>query len=139
MRKIIVVPILFAAACAEVGCICPDNVLSRSTSPDGTLVATLFQRDCGATTDYSTIVSVQSPSQGFRDERTFVFVAKGQKSVTVKWTSKRDLSIECEACSRPTVFKEVTALGDINIVYLLPSVDKVRGSLEGVSVNNNSS
>jgi hypothetical protein len=122
MRRPLLGIALFAIGCCTlVGCnICSDDVLSRSTSPDGALVATLFQRDCGATTDYSTIVNVGGPSDSFKGEKGRVFVVKGQKHVTVKWTDNRALVIECDSCSRSTVFRQVTALGDIDIAYSLP-------------------
>src|SRR4051812_33735603 len=92
--------LILANGCTLIGCMCSDDVLSRNTSPDGTLVATLFRRDCGATTDYSTIVSVSGLSENFKDEKIRVFVAKGQHGITIKWTARRALSVECDSCSR---------------------------------------
>ena len=126
MRKLAIASVLLACACTFVGCMCSDKVLSRSTSPDGGLVATVFERDCGATTDFSTILSISGTSENFKDERVFVFVAKGQKGVTVKWTGRRALWVECDGCTRPSVFRQVTALGDIDITYSLPSAVTIK-------------
>lgn len=47
-------------AVSSVGCsdTCADDIVSRVTSPDGRHVAVLFQRDCGATTGFSTQISI---------------------------------------------------------------------------------
>jgi hypothetical protein len=37
---------------------CRNDIAQRATSPDGVWDAVLFQRDCGATTDFTTQVSV---------------------------------------------------------------------------------
>lgn len=40
---------------------CQDTVASSSLSPNGALAAVLFQRDCGATTGFSTQISILQP------------------------------------------------------------------------------
>lgn len=47
--------VVLASACADP---CRNTVLDHRTSPDGRLSIVLFARDCGATTGYSTHVSV---------------------------------------------------------------------------------
>ena len=53
--------LLFApalAACGEAAPICDNKVMREAVSPDGTLKATLFQRDCGPLTGASSQVSI---------------------------------------------------------------------------------
>lgn len=53
--------LLFApalAACGEAAPICDNKVIREAVSPDGTLKATLFQRDCGPLTGASSQVSI---------------------------------------------------------------------------------
>ena len=57
--------LLTLSACSDV---CGNHVISQVASPDGLHSAVLFQRDCGATTGFSTQVSVMAkesvPSSG---------------------------------------------------------------------------
>ena len=109
----ILVALLLYCACGP----CDDEVQSESVSPDRALAATSFVRNCGATTDFSTIVSVHRPGDTYRDENTFVFVARGRERVELKWNAPKKLQIHCKACERENIFKKVTALGDIDIDY----------------------
>jgi hypothetical protein len=86
------------------------------------LTATVFERDCGATTDYSTIVSLGTPTDGIRDDRFIIFIAKGRKDVSVKWAGPKSLYVECDGCSRDAIFKQVITVGGIDVHYSLPAV-----------------
>jgi hypothetical protein len=111
---------MLLAACGLVGC-CSDRVLLRRPSPDGAVVVTLLDRDCGATADYSTILTVVAPSDGVKDERSFIFVAKGRKQVSVRWAGSRSLYVECGGCPRDAIFRQVVTLGEIDVHYALPT------------------
>jgi hypothetical protein len=92
-------------------------VITVEKSPDGQLAATLFVRNCGATTDFSTIISVHRPDSTFKDDSSMVFVAKGEPTIQLNWDGPRSLSIGCQKCDRQEVFRRVTALGDVDISY----------------------
>ncbi len=47
--------VLFLSGCSDA---CSNSVVARANSPDGLHSAVMFQRDCGATTGFSTQVSV---------------------------------------------------------------------------------
>jgi hypothetical protein len=51
-------PLIALLACAGCSNACQNTVASRALSPDGIHSAILFQRDCGATTGFSTQISV---------------------------------------------------------------------------------
>jgi hypothetical protein len=82
-------------------------------------MANVYERNCGATTDFSSMVNVQSTSDKFRAEEGLLFVAKGRYDLSVAWTGPRTLLITCTSCSRSNVFREVAALGDIDVKYSL--------------------
>jgi len=107
---------VIAGFAAMIGCTCSDALMYKAESPDHALVATAFERDCGATTDFSRIVTIGRPSDNYKEERNIVFVVKGQHPVNLKWTAPRKLDVEC-LCPRRSVFRQVTALGDIDISY----------------------
>lgn len=82
-------------------------------------MANIYERDCGATTDFSSIVNVQSASDKFRADEGRLFVAKGRYDLSVAWTGPRTLLITCAGCSRKNIYREVVALGDIDVKYSL--------------------
>jgi transcription elongation factor Elf1 len=97
--------------------ICSDEVLSHTSPPDGVVTATAFVRNCGATTDFSTIVSVHNSSDGYGNEHDFVFVVKGRPDLKAIWNGPNKLIISCANCIRANVFRQITVVADIDIFY----------------------
>src|SRR5437870_13288224 len=79
---------------------CDDRITSKASSTDGKYIATLYIRNCGATTDYSSIVSIRERTSKFDgdSDQNIVFVVKGQPDVAVKWESPNKLSVQCRGC-----------------------------------------
>jgi hypothetical protein len=98
-------------------CTCGDEQRNRVLSSDNKLGATFYVRNCGATTDFSSIVDLDSASSKFDGDTNMLFVAKGRYDVQVRWTGPRSLLIRCGDCLRRNVFREVTILGDVDITY----------------------
>ena len=97
--------------------LCGDEVRSRTKSPDATWTATWWVRDCGATTDYYTHVSLsQNPSE-FSAERADVLTIKGRPDIVVTWQDRRKLSIRCPGCSATAVSRQVVVLGDVELAF----------------------
>jgi hypothetical protein len=119
--------LLFTALMTCAGCsdACQNTVASRSLSPDGSHVAVLFQRDCGATTGFSTQISILDangkPSGGGN-----VFIADDNHGAArigdwegswaeMKWLSPEHLLIRYAAKSR--LFKQVERVSGVGITY----------------------
>jgi len=101
-----------------VGCsLCSKEVVQNSQSPDGLLQATWYTKNCGATTDFSTVVSVHRSDSSYTDDSDIVFVATGKQAIKLTWAGTHHLSIECGSCERATVFREVTKIGDIDVSF----------------------
>jgi hypothetical protein len=100
---------------------CGDTSISKVVSADGQLVATVYERNCVATTDFSSIVNVQSPSLKFNGDQGQLFIAKGRYDISLSWTGARALLIKCRSCTRKNIFREVSALGDVDVTYSLGS------------------
>ena len=111
--------VAFLIVLSLTGCnfICDDKVATESLSPDQVLAVTTFTRDCGATTDFSTITTVHKRGSNFRDQDHIVFVAKGIHKLQVDWTAPRTIRIQCFDCLRDQVFREVTKFGDVDLSY----------------------
>jgi hypothetical protein len=87
------------------GCnLCRNEIVAEIPSPKGDKRAVVFQRDCGATTGFSTQVSILSRGIRLRDEGGNAFVADDDHgavphmgnvmAIDVRWTSNDDLMID---------------------------------------------
>lgn len=121
-------PVLFVlAAFAMGGCSggCENTILSEEGSPNGRLTATLFERSCGATTGYSTQVSVlRSGVRSAAAGNTFVAdanhgtaeqVAVGGPWVEVVWIDDDNLIVRYDAQAR--VFTEQSDIAGVKVTY----------------------
>jgi len=103
---------------------CRNRVIHEYPSPDGKRIAILFERDCGAGTDFSQQISILTPgAKPTGGGNTFVSddnhgaARKGSDGtyVALRWLSAHDLLIGYEAGAR--TFKKVTNLDGVDIVY----------------------
>jgi hypothetical protein len=116
--KRIFISLALALTLLVIGCnVCSDKFVQRVKSPDGLLTATWYVRNCGATTDFSTIVSIHKTDSSFKDDSDIVFVAKGRGGLHLAWTTRHQLLIQCLGCKRQDIFKEVTKFADIDIMF----------------------
>lgn len=106
---------------------CQNEVLSDVRSPDGKYRVITFQRDCGATSDFSTQVSVIPAWWYLRNVSGNLFVADtdhgkapsgpgGGPDVRVMWMSPSLLSISYHPDAR--VFKSESAVGSVSVTYM---------------------
>ena len=81
---------------------CRYSVLSEATSPDGQYVATVFERNCGAVTPYTRVVSIRHRESGFKgeDDRAWVFLARDQPAIQIRWSGQEQLNITTDGYSR---------------------------------------
>ena len=110
--------VLVATVMVMISCsVCSTEVVQGSRSPDGVLQATWYTKNCGATTDFSTVVSVHRPDSSYKDDSDIVFVAKGKQTMKLGWAAPNHLSVACSSCGRTAIFREVTKIGDIDISF----------------------
>jgi len=72
---------------------CSTSVEREYPSPDGTHIAIVYHRDCGATTDFNTQVGLRLRTERLDLERAQVVAVAGQHPVTPVWSSNRRLVI----------------------------------------------
>ena len=105
---------------------CANEMLEVIKSPDGNLQAVIFRRDCGATTDYSTQVSIISANAKLPNKSGNVFVADtdhgnapeqkgGGPKVKAEWLDNKSLRISYDPRGR--VFLEEERLSRVRISY----------------------
>ena len=116
--------LLALAGCGKAP-LCSSKIVKVSRDPASDLIATTELRNCGATTDYATIVRVGRAGDP-TDEMTEVFVADsdhgaaaagdgGTVWTSVVWTAPRRLSIAY--ASHAQLFRHIGAAGNASITY----------------------
>lgn len=79
------------------GDLCGNEVFQEVLSPDGTYKAVVFQRDCGATTGFSTQVSILKASSQLANRAGNVFAIDGHPDWTqirVRWDGNRAMNLD---------------------------------------------
>jgi hypothetical protein len=75
---------------------CISEPFQEIHSPDQKLKAVVFQRDCGATTGYSTQVSILDADKYLPNKKGNVFIQNGHPewtAVNVTWNDSRSVTI----------------------------------------------
>ncbi len=87
----ILLTLLMLPGCGGPACV--NEVLSGWPSPDGTLIAFIYHRRCGAAAEVSTHVSVISYHESLHNETGNVLAASGEQPVKVSWRGPKELAI----------------------------------------------
>ena len=114
MKVLYVFLALLLSGCSD---LCSVDVLSESNSPDGKYIATVFERNCGATTPFVRVVSLRHADSEFSSEEDddWVFTIHGQSDIRTSWTENTELKILYSATGdNPT---RRTKWGKITIDY----------------------
>ena len=104
---------------------CQDSAVSTAAAPTGRLKAVLFQRDCGATTGFSSQVSVTDADKKLSGVGN-AFVADtdhgvanaaswGGPWVELRWLSPKKMLIRYDARAR--VFTQNAAVSGVTVTY----------------------
>lgn len=103
---------------------CRNQVLAEKTSPDGWHVATLFVRDCGATTGYATQLAIAERGVPL-DRATVAFIADEDHGsaltqgpaiwTEMRWTNSAELFFAYAEQAR--IFRRQHRIGNIRIRY----------------------
>ena len=105
---------------------CANSIVAEYGSPDGTAKVVVFERDCGATTGFSTQASLLAPNTQVTSGGGNLFVAdtdhgrapsgpQGGPEVRVRWDSSEAIVIGHD--HRARVFKAEQRLGSVNVRY----------------------
>jgi hypothetical protein len=96
---------------------CEDTIKSSSKSPGGKYIAAVYERNCGATTDFVTHVNLRMSSANFKGGKNVVFVAKGKHQVSVEWENDGTLRVQCADCSESQIYAREKSWKNILITY----------------------
>ena len=96
---------------------CEDTIKSETRSPGGKYTATVYERDCGATTDFSTIVSLREASAKFKGDTLGPVIVKGQHKIDLVWNNDTSLRLQCSDCRPEDIFKQERKWKDLEISF----------------------
>jgi len=98
------------------GCSPCENVVSQSiSSPSGEYKAVVFSRNCGATVEFNTQISVLRSSDILRDDAGKILVLGGSIPLKIKWLDNSKVSIE--GLSNAKIFKKSDFEMGISVSY----------------------
>jgi hypothetical protein len=99
--------------------LCANQVFQEVYSADRTLKAVVFQRDCGATTGFSTQVSVLPARETLGNNVAGnLYIANGHPAdsrLLLQWTSQRSILIQGHATDAT---KQETMIEDVVVSYI---------------------
>ena len=98
---------------------CGNQIYQTHLSTDSRNKIVIFQRDCGATTGFSTQVSVLPVSETLENEAGNVFISNGhpkETSLKVLWKDSQNVSITFDP-NKFEIFKQKVLLGETSITY----------------------
>jgi len=98
---------------------CDNKVIKDLQSPDGEYSATVFERDCGATTSYVSVVSLRKGASDFDGDATddFVFTMRGPVEIDIQWVSPGSLVVQRPE-NKDDIFIEQSNWEDVSISYV---------------------
>ncbi len=93
--RILLVILLFVSLTSCDADLCGNELIREVTSPDGKYIASIFERNCGATTPYIRVVNLRLSDEKFAPEEDddWVFTIHGQSDVKVSWVADGELKI----------------------------------------------
>lgn len=100
---------------------CGNDIVQEVFAPDGTRRAVVFQRDCGATTGFSTQVAIVWGLNELPDAAGNVFNADGRPDTTgteVRWSNSANLVIATK--SQHDAHKAERHVNGVSVTYERP-------------------
>jgi hypothetical protein len=96
---------------------CSNETINEVTSRDSQYVATIFKRDCGATTSFAQVVMIRKQGSPFRgdDKDEYVFTMEGLLKLKVYWKDASHLHIEPP--DQNAIFIQRDSWKDVKISY----------------------
>jgi hypothetical protein len=114
---------------SAVGCnenLCGNQIAQEVASPSGTFRAVVFERDCGATTGFSTQISILPATARLTNETGNIFVAEDKQGVPldshgvvhimVEWKGDHALIISYPSAAQ--VFQKVSEHQGVRVTYV---------------------
>jgi hypothetical protein len=117
MKKLLPCLVLLAVSIGLSGCDpCGNEVSQTVVSPSGRLKAVVFNRDCGATTGFSTQVSIIPSSESLPGEGGNTIVLDGTVPLKIEWRSDSMLHLSGIGAAR--IFLQPNSAAGVSVSYV---------------------
>jgi hypothetical protein len=94
---------------------CNNTIVTTSTSPDKKWKLVLFERSCGATTGYSSQISLLKIEEELSNEGGNIYIASGSpKGYSLNWQSNFNVTINGTSYE---TFKKINQFSGITLTY----------------------
>ena len=120
MKILAALATLLVSGCAD---LCGNKVIREAASPDSDLKAVVFERDCGATTAFSTQISILDAGDELSGSANTFVIDQGQLLdgwngpwASVKWVGPRSLEIRYDATAR--AFEQDSSVNGVAVSYV---------------------
>lgn len=114
-----VLPLLLLMAALNSSCDevmgCGNEVVQATVSPSGARTAIAFVRDCGATTGYSTQVSIVRGQERDITGGGNAFIVEGRPELEMRWLSESELLLGRPGSGR--IFRQETQVDGVALKY----------------------
>jgi hypothetical protein len=112
---------LTLVSCLDLGQ-CGNQVKTELISPDQLIVARVLERNCGATTGFTTVISIQSKSEPFDsenvDSQDIALIVDGQYKIQLRWINANHLAVKLPAkLAREDMLSRSVLLRGTKITY----------------------
>lgn len=97
---------------------CGDVVEPEASALNDNIMAAVYVRNCGATTDFATRVDVISNGNDIgKDDGNTVFILKGDQQVSVQWKDSNTLVVNYPIAQDGYIYKQTKECGNCKIEY----------------------
>lgn len=107
---LLIIPGYFVSGLIE-GALCGNQIINRQENLNQTYDFVIFERDCGATTDYSYQLSILKHGENLKNKAGNIYIT--DSPFTAEWTSKNTLKINgatTKAYKRESQYKGIRIL-----------------------------
>jgi hypothetical protein len=94
--------------------LCENEFQKELRSPSGKYVATVFHRECGATSGFNTQLAIRRSWRGFSADSGKVLAIGGRYPLDVKWADERHLLVSLPA---DKIYVQEDAWNDVKVEY----------------------
>lgn len=108
---LVLISVYFLSGC---GSGCEDAVKTEMVSPNGRYMVSIIERDCGATTDFSTLGHIQRKGQKLNVDTGIFLVLAGRWDVIAEWKGETNLIVRIP---KAEIFKRETSVDGVAIEY----------------------
>lgn len=100
------------AACSDAD-LCGNEIVADVVSPSGARHAIVFLRDCGATTGFSTQLSILPAGEALPEDGGNAVILDDRVPLTVQWVSETELLVK--GAGSKVVFRHERSVADVRV------------------------